>query len=498
DRNRHTATFADLTIAAAPLSITRGSLVIESRADGSVAVRGEGPATTDLNRLGKSLGLFSDPLGPNALRGNGAGRVQFQYSGDVVTFGGNLDVADFAFGPEKEPEWFEKRLRVEVDGSYTRSSDTLAFKSAMVERRGLSLAAAGTIGKFDSTTDAKLDGTLSYDMDKLTPKLRELLGGNFAATGKGSKILSLAGNLTPEPRPNTKHPPNLFASIKAELGIGWDSLKAYGFDVGSGELQAKLADGFVRFTPIHATFGGGKVTLNPAARLDPAPGGVTFAKGKIVDRARLTPEVCASALGFALPAIAHSNKIEGEVSITLGDNHIPLADTSKSTAKAVVLIHKATLTAGPVIGEVARLLGADRTTMTLADGQSVSVRVENGRVYHDGLTIKVGGYLVKTSGSVGFDGSVDLVVDAPIPGGLPGLKNTPSIAKALTGKRVSVPIRGTLSQPALDARAFQLAIAKLAQSAAKDIGRDLLNRELKKLFPEGMPAPGGFFPVPKK
>ena len=41
-------------------------------------------------------------------------------------------------------------------------------------------------------------------------------------------------------------------------------------------------------------------------------------------------------------------------------------------------------------------------------------------------------------------------------------------------------------------------MAKLAQDAAKDVGKDLLNKELGKLFPDGMPGPGGLFPFPKK
>jgi hypothetical protein len=52
----------------------------------------------------------------------------------------------------------------------------------------------------------------------------------------------------------------------------------------------------------------------------------------------------------------------------------------------------------------------------------------------------------------------------------------------------------------LDAKAFQAAIAKLAQDAGKEIGKSVLDRELGKLFPEGLPTqppgtkPGGLFP----
>src|SRR4030095_10125714 len=100
----------------------------------------------------------------------------------------------------------------------------------------------------------------------------------------------------------------------------------------------------VRIAPMPGNFGGGKVTLRPSARLEPAPGGVVFAKGPVVEKAKLTPEACAGALGYARPAIANSNKAEGEISITLDENHIPLGDTTKAKAKGAVTIHKAALT----------------------------------------------------------------------------------------------------------------------------------------------------------
>ena len=53
---------------------------------------------------------------------------------------------------------------------------------------------------------------------------------------------------------------------------------------------------------------------------------------------------------------------------------------------------------------------------------------------------------------------------------------------------MKVPITGTLSKPMIDPRLLQAAIGKLAQDAGKDIGRELLNKELQKLFP-AMPGP---------
>ena len=112
--------------------------------------------------------------------------------------------------------------------------------------------------------------------------------------------------------------------------------------------------------------------------------------------------------------------------------------------------------------------------------------LKTARLIHQNFAVLVGGQSIITSGSVGVDGKLNLIADVPIPAGL--LKNSPLAARTLAGKRAKIPIAGTLSKPSLDPRQFQAAVARLAQDAGKDLGKDLLNKELQKLFP-GMPGP---------
>ena len=137
-----------------------------------------------------------------------------------------------------------------------------------------------------------------------------------------------------------------------------------------------------------------------------------------------------------------------------------------------------------MVGEIAKLLGVGNLAMTVTNDTVVPIRVENGSVHHQNFSVQIGGHTITTSGSVGFDGKLNLIADVPIPAGL--LKGSPLAAKTLANRRVKVPIAGTLSQPALDPRQFQASIAKLAQESMKDLGKDILNKELDKLFP-GMP-----------
>ncbi len=489
DRKAGIATCNNFTVTSAPLSVERGKLVIEAPAGGSTVVHGGGPAITDLNRLGKTVGAFGDPRGASAWHGRGVGPIQFRYAGDVTTFGGNLDVAGFALGTKAAPVWQEANLRIECDGSFTRSADTVTFKSAKLSRPGFAVEGSGSIGKFATTTDVNVSGQVNYDWAKLSAELREAIGPNVVFTGKGAKPFHFIASLTPPPKPGSKILPSPFANATGELAIGWDAATAYGFETGAAELRVKLANGVARVAPVSASFGGGKVTVEPAVQLDPGPAVATFKPGVIVDRAKLTPTITAGMLGFALPPIANSTKAEGEISLRLDESRVPLADAKSSTVKGELLLHSATLTPGPVLTEVARLLGAENATMTLAKEQSVPVSVENGRVHHNGLAIKIGAYNVITSGSAGFDGTLDMIADVPIPGGLPFLKDKPALDKALTGKRIRVPIRGTMAVPRLDRQAFNTEMTRLTAEASREVGQDLLKKELDKVIPGGLPTP---------
>ncbi len=499
NRSNGNAVFTKFNMTSEPLSVENGTLTFETQPNGELAVFGGGPlARTNLDRLAKTLKLATDPRGSDAFQGRGTGPMYFRNSGSLTTFNGTLKLEKFAYGRPEETGIAENELQLAADGKYDDHADLLSFNTARIERPGLVAEARGFFGKFATTQDVSLDGTLTYDLVKLTPELRSAIGGEFAATGTGSRPFFVKGSLAPGGTTvKVGAPPGPFSQLAANAGINWDSVKAYGFEMGPSELTGRLANGTLYVTPIKASFAGSQIELAPTVRLDPEPAEMTFARGKIVDRARLTPEALAGGLGYVLPAIASATQAEGELSIQLDESRIPLGDFSKATVAGQLVVHRATVSAGPLITELAQLLGSPPTQLTLANEMTVPVRIQAGRVYHENFSLNFNGIEVKTSGSVGFDGSLSLVADVPVPANL--FKNNPKLMQALAGKRVKLPITGTVSKPVLDPRLFQAAVANLVRDAATDVGRDVLNKELEKIIPGGsMGKPGGLFPFPFK
>lgn len=496
-RATSSAAITKVTLTSAPLTVTEGTLTFESQPNGDVFVSGSGPSVADLNKLGVVVQLYPDPRGPDAFHGRGVGPLRFRYAGNVTTFGGTLDVTDFAYGPKDKPLWAEPTLKLEADGDYGHSTDAVTFAVAKVSRPGLDLDAKGSVKQATTTQDINFTGTLAYDWAKLTPLMREFVGQSFAATGSGARPIRVSGRLSPPgaalaaaPKIELKAPgapvtptQSIFAIVDGEVAIGWDSLKAYGFEIGASEFKGKMTKGVVNVAPLYAVFGGGKFTLAPTLKLDRSPFELSLAKGHIFDHAKLTPTATAGALGYALPAIANTAQAEGEFSAVVDENAIVLGDYTRSSLKGALIIHKATVSATPAVAEVAKLLGVKGTTMTLASENVVPVQVANGRVHHQGFAINLAGTPLRTSGSVGFDNTLDLIVEVPLPKDLPALKNNPILMKAIAGKMVRIPMKGTMSKPELDPKGFERAITDIARESAKDAGKDVIEGELKKLFP---------------
>ncbi|MGL4423446.1 MAG: hypothetical protein ACRCZF_22505, partial [Gemmataceae bacterium] len=327
--------------------------------------------------------------------------------------------------------------------------------------------------------------------------LRQILGTNLKVRGAGKKDFFLQGPL----QDNAGH---LLAALRGQAILGWQSVQAYGFDVGPADLTAKLDNGTLQFDTVEAKFGTiGKVRATPQIRFQPQGTFLNFEKGRIVDHAMLTPAVCADALGYALPLLAKATETEGSISLDLTENSIPLADPEAATLRGALQLHQVKTGPGPLMTQLGGLFGANFTKITLANEQVVPIRIENRRVFHEKMAVTVNGYTITTSGSVGMNGSMSLVADVPLPDNVlnAALKNNPRIREALTNRRVQVPIGGTVQKPQLDPRAFQQAVRQVMEEITKDtaktVGKEFLEKGRDKLNQEIEKGLGKFLPLPK-
>jgi translocation and assembly module TamB len=474
---------------------------IRPSANGEYGASGRANVVARLDRLQRTLKLQSDPTLADQFRGTAEGTVALNApTFDRLGLTGDLTITGFEFGPPNAPTWTEQKGQVQAkfDGEYAVTADTLNLRSATVERDGLTATGKGSVSKLTTAVDLDLSGDLTYDLAKLEPQLKKYLGKTATAAGRDTKPYRIAGNLTEGGKSLTaivggKPAHGDLTQLSGNAAVAWTALKAYGFDVSQSEIKATVGNGLVTMTPVQATFGGGKIRVEPTVRLNPGAYDLTFQKGRIIDNAKLTPAACADAVGYALPALANSAQADGTVSFDLGDHRIPLADPTRGVVKGNLTVHDATVSPGPVVTELIEVFGLAAPKLQVKKNSVVPVRMENGRVYHSDFVFNVGNTPVTTAGSVGTDGTLDMTVSVPIGSTLaeklvPG--NRPLIHKALAGQSITVAIGGTLQKPTLNREAMKGQLTKVVQGAmkdaakdaVKDAGDDLLKKGLDGLF----------------
>ena len=173
---------------------------------------------------------------------------------------------------------------------------------------------------------------------------------------------------------------------------------------------------------------------------------------------------------------------------------LPAFDPTGGDASGRVAI-RAQVKAGPVaqqfmvlVNELSTILRQglpaalnDQTGSLISiDSQNVEFRMVNRRVYHRGLTFKIGTLPVTTHGSVGFDESLSMVAEIPIRANLLGQDLSLGL---LEGQTLQIPIEGTLSNPKLEHKVLDQLGGKLLKNVGRGQILNEVGKQLERLIP---------------
>ncbi len=180
-----------------------------------------------------------------------------------------------------------------------------------------------------------------------------------------------------------------------------------------------------------------------------------------LDHKQLTPGMCDNGLQLIAPILANSAWVQGEASLAIHEFRLPLdrdAAQAPGTPTAFVAGHldMHSVETGlknqllqAIADKVASLLGSKMPTrVRIADESRVQFELRDRRVYHEGLAFGLPEVsptlLIRTSGYVGLDKSLDLRVDVPM--ALDVAFDGP-VAQRLSGKSIALAVTGTLDDP---------------------------------------------------
>lgn len=403
------------------------------------------------------------------MAGTLVGRLDLQATDNRLNAGFDVALKNFVYGPAAKPTWQDPEVKCAGVGWYDRATDMLHLDKLNLSSAICNAEAAGTIAQASAGQLIDVTGTLTYDLEKMEPQLRPLLGKDVKIVGKDARSFKLTGPLFPARQGDAVAALRL-TELKGDAAISWKSLHALGCDVGPAEVRAVAQQGWLQLYPIETSLNGGKLRLQPNLRLDPLPAEMVLLGGPIIEKAKITPQMCAGALGYAMPLLANVAQAEGSISLTLEGGRVPLSAPANAEIKGTIVLHSATVGANPSLRELANVLKSSTTTGLVKECQ-VPFQMIQGKVHHSNLELVFPEITLKSSGAVGLDGSLAIVVETTIPARLAAAAK---LTEAQAKQTIRIPIGGTLEQPRVDARALDSITAVL--------GRSLLENELNKLL----------------
>ncbi len=451
----------------------------------SAAAGGELALRTDLARLAAWKRTKPTDTTRLVAQGQLVGNVNLEKVGDELRAqldirGNNVAVANVPLaGMAQQPP--PKPMQVALTGglTYRPTTDELVLSNLRGESQLLGITAQGKLVNLQTRPVAELVGTVDYDLAQITKLFVEpMTGPDVKLVGRSQAQIRLNGPLGVSQVEVVPVSANASNRLNVYALAPWESASLFGLPIGGGKIEAQLNGDAVDIKPFDFAVGGGRLTASPRVLLKPEPAVLTLPAGPLLTNVTITPEVSDRMLKYIVPPVARATQSEGQFSLRLDGATVPLALPEKASLAGQLTVARVRVTPGETIKpwmqlaaeieavskglDPAALVG-QRTTATLLSirDRVIDFRMSDGRVYHQGLEFEIGEVVVRSSGSVGLDETLDLLFDVPI--------------KRLNGQSIQIPIHGTFSRMEIDRRALLQSVA----NRAIDTG---INRALNRLF----------------
>lgn len=442
---------------------------------------------------------------------------------------------------QPRPVWNEPQATfvVELMRPFVRSAggavslaDRLSIERLTLESSTVAVAARGSVEDLARRRQATLEGTLSYDWEQLSRLATPWTGGRIRIAGAGGRPFAVRGPLTELPSvaeaggvdgaPGSTVPlpeawltatrggeaeatvrvparPASTASglaaalqrISFDTTAAWTAADLDGFPLAAGDLPIRLVEGQLAFGPFDLAAAGGRIRGAPWLTLASFPGELIVPPGRIVERVALSGGICHRFLGFVSPVLAGATHASGLVTIDTAGARVPLGDPFAGDVSGQVVFEQLEVRPSgamqPLVNLLAKLQAMVDPRFTLGDQavllrvrpEPVRIQLADRRIWHEGLVMDSGPFMVRSQGSVGAEGELAAVVEVALRGDLVG--QTPVIAQ-LMRTPITIPLKGTLARPQFDAGALDLALRRILENTARAVVDDGLGRGIEALF----------------
>ncbi|MCA9075756.1 MAG: hypothetical protein KDA93_12030 [Planctomycetaceae bacterium] len=382
----------------------------------------------------------------------------------------------------REIDWPSEELTFAIEGDYSPESDSLLLSKAAVQSTPVTLNATGGITDLRGECIVDLRGELRYDLDRFVNTLAADYRDQVQVRGLQTREFKVLGPLVRQIDGVATYD---LSQVALEADLGWEEAHVFGVHSEQATIVTRLIDGVLEIEPRHVPVSGGQFLGKPHVDLQVQPAHAEMAQGLVLENIELSPEMCHLWLKYLSPPLAEATRAQGRFSIALSDTNLPLKDMASSEFQGVLTVHSAEVKPGPFVEEIVELVSGiegmvsgRRNVSTVAGDvwismpeQEIAFHMTGGRIHHASIEFHAGPVTIRSTGSVGIDESLDLMISVTLPD---EWLRGPILSDLFSGEVIRIPVVGTFDRPQFDRRGLKDFGKRIAARATGGLLRRLL------------------------
>ncbi len=373
-------------------------------------------------------------------------------SGANVDFNGTL--TDLYLLVDQQIMFYEKRAELHTTLAFNKGGDNVVVKTFNYYSAILDVTATGDIRDLWKNRIADLSGDMDVKFDSLDRMLRVRGIDEWKLNGHKRTPFKLKGPLTAEFPQKASFSGGAYLASLTGLGLNAGGA-GISLEMNKGRVQCDwspvLNSGRLRFTPIFDFSPHGTTVL--------MPDGV-----QLLEKVKITQEMVDKLFVHANPVFAGSRIHQGVVSLKINSfSSGPKPGHSDLMVDAQVELEDFKMTLSPAMQDMLKLINV-KSSIYQVESLPMHVMIRKERVHLDSLTMTFSKQPVIFSGSVGFDSTIDYLIEIPL-GDMISQKTGLNLPKDLT---VKVKMTGTVDNPRIDTSALEKAFGGFIKSTLGD------------------------------
>jgi hypothetical protein len=374
--------------------------------------------------------------------------------------------------------------QLQLESSYSREADTLTIPHLELAAEGAALRVQGSVAQVSGEENVDITAHVQTPGASLVELLPPALREEIQAEGVSLSDVKVKGPLLPIPgRANSP--------LEISMQVSWQKAAAYGLEAEPGQLRLALVGKELRAESVNVRINGGTLRQLPRVDLATDPPTLRFEPGVMLENIALTEEVCRGWMKYVSPTLANATSAEGRFSLAMQAGTYQLEHPQQAELSGVLTVHEGRVGPGPLAiamlqnanqleGIILRnpAQGLSQRAVLLIHDEAVGFRLHQGRVEHDEFGAFIGDVRVATSGSVGLDQTLQLLVTMPIPD--KWTQNAGPILQALRGEQIQFAVTGTLNEPEVDASPLREFGKRVGIKAGAGLLEKILERRLQR------------------